>query len=178
LRNKLIFLSQSKTPNIFKSSDIVITQNNYETTANQIESTKFPFSFLRPFNEPVPNDWLCIEENFVLFLIMNLPILTNDFFATPEAQPDDHALHMIFIREGISKLQLINLFTDTVSGIHMASPFVEYIRIKAFRIEPLPVKPGDDLIGNFMIDGERIPYGPIQGELMPSLASAFSMDSC
>ncbi len=153
------------------------TQNNYETQSNEIPNAKFAFSHLRPFNEPVPNDWLCIEENFVLFLIMNLPILTNDFSATPDARPDDHALHMIFIRQGISKLQLISLFTDTVSGVHMHSPFVEYVRIRAFRIEPLPVRPGADVTGTFMIDGEKVPYGPIQGELMPSLGRAFTMDA-
>lgn len=159
-----------------KDASIKLTQNNYETQPNQIVNTKFPFKYLRPFNEPVPNDWLIIEENFVLFLIMNLPILTNDFSATPQAKTSDGCMHMIFIKSGISKLELIKLFSDTVSGVHMESLFVEYVPIRAFRLEPLPVTSGSAVTGNFMIDGEKVPYGPIQGEVMPSLGNVFKFN--
>ena len=159
-----------------KDSTIKITKNNYEAETNEITNTNFPFKYLRPFNEPVPNDWLVMEENFVLFLIMNLPLLTPDFTATTHATCDDGCMHMLFIKEGISKFEIIKLFSDTVSGDHLNSPYVEYVKIKAFRIEPLPTYPGCPVTGNFMIDGEKVPYGNIQGEIMPSLANTFAFN--
>lgn len=157
-----------------KDKSIKLIQNNYEADTNEISHSSFPFNYLRPFNEPVPNDWLIMEENYILFLIMNLPILTPDFTATTQAKSDDACMHMIFIKSGISKYEIIKLFSDTESGNHMDSPYVEYVKIKAFRLEPLPLEAGSPVTGNLMIDGEKIPYGNIQGEVMPSLANVYA----
>lgn len=176
-RGRISFLPTEEYTN-YKPKDptIKLTQNNYEAESNEIDNTSFRFQYLRPFNEPVPNDWLVMEENFVLFLIMNLPILTPDFTASTQATSEDACMHMIFIREGISKFEIIKLFTDTVTGNHLNSPYVEYVKIKAFRIEPLSMQPGVPATGNFMIDGEKVPYGNIQGEIMPALANTFAFN--
>lgn len=174
-RGRISFLPSKEYTNYRpKDPTIKLTQNNYETEANEITDTEFPFKYLRPFNEPVPNDWLVMEENLVMFLIMNLPILTPDFTASTQATNADACMHMVFVKEGISRLEIIKLFTDTVTGNHLSSPYVEYVKIKAFRVEPLPTGPDRQLTGNLMVDGERVPYGTIQGEIMPSLANTFA----
>lgn len=54
------------------------------------------------------------------------------------------------------------------SGTHLSCPRAEMIPVTAFRLEP--VTPG----GHMTVDGELVDYGPIQAELMPSLANILS----
>jgi sphingosine kinase len=138
---------------------------------------------------PLPgSDWITIEENFVFFLISYLPLIAPDFLSAPQSKFNDECMHLTFIREGISKTQLLKLFTDTENGEHIKSPFVEYARIKAFRLEPLvscsssssssgirSPSPDD---GVMMIDGERVPYGKLQAEIMPGLANVLANQKC
>lgn len=107
---------------------------------------------------------------------MNLPILTYDFTAAPEALSNDGCMHMMFMKAGVTRFEILKLFSDTVSGSHLNSPLVEYVKIKAFRLEPLPLEINGKLDGNFMIDGEKIPYGNIQGEIRPSLGNVFAFN--
>lgn len=123
---------------------------------------------MRPLDQPVPDDWIIIEENFVLFLVMYMPLLAKDFMAWPDAKLDEGEMLLIFVKEGISRFQLLQLLFKAENGGHLDHPLVEYVRIKAFRLEPLVPE------GNIMIDGEHVPYGPIQGEIMPSFANCIA----
>jgi sphingosine kinase len=95
----------------------------------------------------------------------------------PDGSFSDGVMHLTLIKEGISKAQLAKLFTETETGGHLKSEFVEYIRIKAFRLEPLdePVNGGRREEKAMMVDGERVPYGPIQGEIIPGLANVLAL---
>ena len=46
-------------------------------------------------------------------------------------------MHLLFIKEGVTKAQLLNLMTMFETGQHLNSPHIEYVKIKAFRLEPL-----------------------------------------
>lgn len=138
------------------------------STSPSFDTCKTKLKYLKPFNEVLPQDWFTIEENFIFVLIVNLPLIAKDFNASPNSKFDDGQLLLIFIREGISKLELLKLFDDTETGVYLNNPKVEYIPVKAFRIEPLTSQ------GCFMVDGERVPYGPIQGEVLPSLANVIA----
>ena len=154
-----------------KDSSIKITQNSERD--GQVLSKGF--KYLTPIDKPVPGDWLTIEEEFVLFLIMNMPVLTTDFTAIPSATLNDGFMHLLYIKKGISKLELLKLFSDTESGNHVSSPYVEHVKIKAFRLEPLPMESSSNQSGHFMIDGEPIPSGVIQGEIRPSMANVLAV---
>ena len=154
-----------------KDSSIKITQNSNQES----EVLSKGFKYLTPIDKPVPGDWLTIEEEFVLFLIMNMPVLTTDFTAIPSATLNDGYMHLLYIKKGISKLELLKLFSDTESGNHVSSPFVEHVKIKAFRLEPLSVDSYANEPGHFMIDGELIPSGVIQGEIRPSMANVLAV---
>lgn len=130
------------------------------------------YKYLKPLNEPVPNDWLTIEDEFVLFLVVNLPLMGIDFFVSPETKFDDGSMMMTFVRKGIPRLQVLKLLNDAGNGTYLQNPYLEFVKIKAFRLEPLP----DDNFGNgtYMIDGEKVHYGAIQGEVLPGLARVIS----
>ena len=138
------------------------------------------FDFRKPLNEPLPAEWITIEENFVFFLIVNLPLLTSDFITVSNSTFNDGVMHLIFIREGISKMQLLQLMSSTENGDVLDHPSVEYVRIKGFRLEPLGLAnhPNceSDNDGVIMIDGERVPYGTIQGEILPSIANVLAFN--
>jgi sphingosine kinase len=124
--------------------------------------------YLMPFDKPVPDDWLTIEENFILLLVAQMPLIATDFMCWPDCELNNGELLLIYIKEGCSKVNLLKILTSTENGEYLQNPYVEYVRIKAFRLEPL------DTNGNIMVDGEKVPYGPIQGEVLPSIANCVS----
>ena len=141
----------------------------HSNTSNESREPNEQFQYLNPMNKPVPNDWLTIEENFILFLIVNVPLIAPDFLASPDSKFDDGHMYLMFIKEGAKKTELLQMFAETETGKHLDSPLVEYVKIKAFRLEPLPYKQQSD--GILMVDGEKVTYGNIQGEIMPSCAN-------
>lgn len=150
-----------------KDSSINIIKN--DSTTKIMENCKY----LPRMDDPVPNDWLTMEENFILFLIVNLPLISPDFLVTPHADFNDGNMHLIFIKEGIKKTQLLKFLTHPGDKDHLDNPLVEYVKIKAFRLEPIGLLKGRDYVNNgvLMVDGEQVPYGNIQGEIMPGFAN-------
>jgi sphingosine kinase len=146
------------------SIQIKSNKNNYENNSKQ----KFVdgFTHLTAFEKPVPNDLLTIDDEFVSFLLVNLPLVGQDYIASPESKLDDGLLYLTFIRKGISKLDLIKVISDSGSGNFLKNSHLEWVCVKAFRLEPL------DDHGTIMVDGEKISYGKIQGEILPSFGRA------
>ena len=159
-----------------KDPTIKLMRSNGNATINRDSR----FEHLVPFDQQLPNDWITIEENFVLFLIINLPLIAPDFIAVPDSKFDDESMHLIFIKEGISKLEMIKLFQDAEKGTHLSSPFVEHVKIKAFRLEPIGLKLNTEQYekekGQLMVDGEEVEYGPIQGEIKPKIANVLTFN--
>ena len=69
-------------------------------------------------------------------------------------------------------LKLLSKTGDQVH--HLDNPLVEYVKIKAFRLEPLQLVNEQTNTGVLMVDGEQVPYGNIQGEIQPGMANAFA----
>lgn len=178
-RGRLSFLPAEESKNYTpKNPSILITKNNQELLPREETPNKYNFKHLNPIDKPVPNDWLTIEDNFVMLLVVYLPLISPDFLATNESTFNDGNMHIVFIKEGISKAQMLQLFTDTENGNYLQSEHVEYVKVKAFRLEPLKQQktnpngqsPSSD-DGAIMVDGERVPYGVIQAEIIPSLGN-------
>ena len=123
----------------------------------------------------MPNDWITIEENFVLLLVVYLPLIAPDFIATPHSKFNDGCMHLLFIKEGVTKAQLLNLMTMFETGQHLNSPHIEYVKVKAFRLEPLSNEnAAQQREGVMMIDGERVPCAKVQAEIIPGLANVLN----
>ena len=150
---------------------------NEESTSQTMPATPLghQFNHLSQLDEPVPKGWLTLEENFILLLISNLPLIASDFISAPHATFNDGDLHIIYIKEGTSKLNLTKFLLSTSTDEYLDFPFVEHIRVKAFRLEPLGSSnnPG----GILMVDGEQVPYGAMQGEIRPSAGSILAWNS-
>ncbi|XP_051921876.1 sphingosine kinase 2 [Hippocampus zosterae] len=129
---------------------------------------------LPPLDQPLPTrDWVTIEGDFVLVLALYQSHLGADLHAAPQAKFDDGLIHLTFVRAGISRATLLRLFFAMERGTHhsVSSPYVSHISCRAFRLQPLSSR------GTLTVDGELVPYGPLQAQVHPSMARLIVGDS-
>ncbi|XP_037641029.1 sphingosine kinase 2 [Sebastes umbrosus] len=129
---------------------------------------------LPPLDQPLPTrDWVTIEGDFVLVLALYQSHLGADLHAAPQARFDDGLIHLTFVRAGISRATLLRLFFAMERGNHhsVSSPYVSHITCRAFRLQPLSTR------GTLTVDGELVPYGPLQAQVHPSMARLIVGDS-
>ncbi|XP_053118012.1 sphingosine kinase 2 isoform X3 [Hemicordylus capensis] len=125
-----------------------------------------PDDFLAPLDQPVPKSWVTVEDDFVLVLAIYQTHLGADLFTAPFACFNDGLIHLCYVKAGISRAALIRLFLAMEKGTHFEQecPHLTLLPVRAFRIEPLTRK------GILTIDGERVEYGPIQGQVHHGVA--------
>ncbi|KAK5862207.1 hypothetical protein PBY51_017628 [Eleginops maclovinus] len=131
-------------------------------------------NLLPPLDQPLPTrDWVTIEGDFVLVLALYQSHLGADLHAAPQARFDDGLIHLTFVRAGISRATLLRLFFAMERGTHhsVSSPYVSHITCKAFRLQPLSTR------GTLTVDGELVPYGPLQAQVHPAMARLIVGDS-
>lgn len=129
---------------------------------------------LPPLDQPLPTrDWVTIEGDFVLVLAIYQSHLGADLLAAPHAQFDDGLIHLTFVRAGISRATLLRLFLAMERGTHLSlsSPYVSHVSARAFRLQPLSPR------GTLTVDGELVPYGPLQAQVQISLHFTTSLIS-
>lgn len=129
---------------------------------------------LPPLDQPLPTrDWVTIEGDFVLVLALYQTHLGADLHAAPQAKFDDGLIHLTFVRAGISRATLLRLFFAMERGTHhsVSSPYVSHVSCRAFRLQPLSAR------GTLTVDGELVPYGPLQAQVHPSMARLIVGDS-
>ncbi|XP_038567221.1 sphingosine kinase 2 [Micropterus salmoides] len=129
---------------------------------------------LPPLDQPLPTrDWVTIEGDFVLVLALYQTHLGADLHAAPQARFDDGLIHLTFVRAGISRATLLRLFFAMERGTHhsVSSPYVSHVTCRAFRLQPLSTR------GTLTVDGELVPYGPLQAQVHPSMARLIVGDS-
>ena len=67
------------------------------------------------FSEPVPDDWVTIDDRFFLVYATNISMLDPISVFVPEAQLDDGILHLVLVRKTMSRLEMIQWFLQTDS---------------------------------------------------------------
>lgn len=158
----------------FKDSRIKLIKNNdnYSESENKTrlynQELDFEHKHLKPIDQPVPNEWLTVEEDVILFLVVNLPAMGMDFLISPISTFDDGFMLLSFVRKGITKPELLKFLLQCSQGTILQNPSIEYVKAKAFRLEPLTSN-----MGTIMVDGEAVLNGPIQGEVVPKLGQVF-----
>ncbi|CAG0916316.1 unnamed protein product [Notodromas monacha] len=103
------------------------------------------------------------DEMVVVYAVIQSHI-NSDGMLAPKATLSDGNIWLMFIQAGIPKAQLLKVLVSLSDGSYLKCPHVTQIPVKAFRIEPSTSS------GYMTVDGERIPVGPIQAEVMPSAA--------
>ncbi|XP_069630126.1 LOW QUALITY PROTEIN: sphingosine kinase 2 [Haliaeetus albicilla] len=125
---------------------------------------------LVPLGQPVPPSWVTLEGDFVLVLAIYQSHLGAELVAAPRARPDDGLIHLCYVRAGVSRGALLRALLAMTRGgggggtDDAAGPPLSRVPARAFRLEPLTPR------GVLTVDGERVEYGPLQGQIHRGLA--------
>lgn len=109
--------------------------------------------------------WIFEQDEFVAISLINLPFIDGSAQLAPEASTNDGRLHLMIIRKEVQKSDLLKLMSKIEEGKHESITGVEMIPVTSFRLIP------QDLDSGYLTtDGESIPIGPIQAQILPSIA--------
>ncbi|XP_053144355.1 sphingosine kinase 1 [Hemicordylus capensis] len=128
-------------------------------------------SLLVPFDQPVPKHWIVApEEEFISIVGIHQSHLGADLLLAPTAKLYDDAIHLFCVSAGVSRMAMIRFFMAMEKGTHLAlnNPYLRYVPVKAFRLEPLEPK------GFMTVDGEVLTCEPVQGQIHRQLAHIIS----
>ncbi|XP_038981684.1 sphingosine kinase 1 isoform X2 [Phoenix dactylifera] len=116
-------------------------------------------------------EWRSIDGPFVSVWINNVPWAGEDVMPAPEAKFSDGCLDAVVLRD-CPKSALLSLMLKMSDGSYVKSPYVSYLKVKAFRLEPgqrvgRPSKGGIvDSDGEVIARGDRVNNGNQQENLM------------
>ncbi|XP_062976405.1 sphingosine kinase 1 [Elgaria multicarinata webbii] len=128
-------------------------------------------SLLVPFEQPVPKHWtVAPEEEFVSIIGIHQSHLGADLVLAPTAKLYDDAIHLFYVSAGVSRMAMVRFFLAMDKGNHLSlnSPYLHYVPVEAFRLEPLEPK------GFMTVDGEVLACEPVQGQIHRRLAHVIS----
>ncbi|XP_043808067.1 sphingosine kinase 1 isoform X2 [Manihot esculenta] len=139
---------------------------NGETTGKQsisISSQEQPVKidqhgYQGPDVDLINLEWRTISGPFVSIWLHNVPWGGEDVMAAPDAKFSDGYLDLILIGE-CPKLSLLTLLSELKTGGHVKSPYVIYLKVKAFVLEPGPRADEPMKEGIIDVDGEVLARG-------------------
>ncbi|XP_022142216.1 sphingosine kinase 1 isoform X2 [Momordica charantia] len=103
-------------------------------------------------------NWRKIDGPFISVWLHNVPWGAENTLAAPDAKMSDGFLDLILVRD-CPKLSLLSLMSDLSNGKHVKSPFVTYIKVKAFILKPGVQVEQPDREGIIDADGEVLARG-------------------
>lgn len=112
--------------------------------------------------------WTFEEDEYIIITLLNVPYIDSDGWIAPGSRIDDGLLHLLIVRKEVPKSALLKFLTDVEEGKHVNLPGVELIPVEAFRLIPL-----DTESGYMTTDGESIPVGPVQAQVMKSMVNLY-----
>ena len=135
-----------------------------------ISNEQIPELEIPPMETDVPENWVKIEGKFILLLAVYLPYIAGDMLAAPDSRTNDRVIYLQYIKAGAPKSALLKILMDFETGNHVNSPYVQIVKVYGFRLVP-----DTSSRGNIMVDGEKVPVGPIQGCLSPTQSNVLSI---
>ncbi|KAJ7560569.1 hypothetical protein O6H91_04G135600 [Diphasiastrum complanatum] len=111
-----------------------------------------------PLGASLMKDWRVMSGEFILVLLQNIPWATEDFLAAPSAKFSDGYLDLVVLRN-CPKWALLKLVLQMQKGTHIKSKYVQYLKVKAFRMTPGARTKGSVQGGYIDVDGEVIARG-------------------
>lgn len=189
-KNGEVFEEESKLPDGKEIKFTLSTEEEMDTSAPQdklkesnsinsfqevLKLSKVPGqdvpSILPPLDQPVPNNWITIEGDFVTVCGTYQTHLGSDVIMAPDARFSDGIIHLCIVKAGIQKKELIQLMGMLEKGTHIdhPSPNIELIKVLAFRLEPQGKE------GIIMVDGEKVDSDSLQAQVLPGLANLMAI---
>lgn len=103
---------------------------------NQEDTLKVQEHGYQGFNTSIQElEWRIVDGPFVSVWLHNVPWASEATMAAPNAQFSDGYLDLIMIKD-CPKSSLLMLLTKMSDGSHVNSPYVMYLKVKAFILEP------------------------------------------
>lgn len=131
------------------------SSSSEQSTSNDPASCRLP-----SLSEPVPSNWKVIEGKFICIAVLQDSHLSRDVIAWPNRAFSEGVMCIQYVLHSATRSELFNVMTDMEHGTHMGKDTTKSVFAKAFRIEPME----DD--GIITVDGEKVEFGPIQGQMM------------
>jgi len=101
--------------------------------------------------------WRKIVDDFTIFWGCNTEWTAWDTRPAPGARLCDGVWHLVLLRgAAVSRNSLVRTLLGLNAGNHIHVPDVEVLRCRAFRLVPTSAS------GHLVLDGEAIPFGPVQ----------------
>ena len=158
-------------------NDVGVSSDPVESASDPVESDGLrtpdgaaAWTDLPPLSSAVPSDWVTIEDDFVLVIAVYLSHIAQNVIAAASSCLNDGVIHLAMVRAPISRIRLVKLYIAMQDGTASDDPRYEIIHVSAFRLEPLGPQQGA-----LAVDGEAVDYGPIQGQVLPSMARVMSL---
>ncbi|PUZ72488.1 hypothetical protein GQ55_2G398100 [Panicum hallii var. hallii] len=111
-----------------------------------------------PSIEEADLEWRSLSGPFVSVWLGNVPFASEDAMAAPKAEFSDGYLDAAIIRD-CPRWDVLGLMFQMKDGAYVNSPYVEYFKVKAIRIEPGLRVGGSGKGGIIDSDGEVIARG-------------------
>ncbi|KAJ3363542.1 hypothetical protein HDU91_002942 [Kappamyces sp. JEL0680] len=139
--------------------------------------------YTHPFAENFTNWPVQIESSFQYFVATNMPWLATDYQVCPHTKLNNGIMDVLFL-EKTNRSTVLASFLDAERGISMTLPNMKHHRVKALVLEPGSFQVNangnnkssqvdllEESLDHLILDvsGERVPYGRIQVEVLPSL---------
>ncbi|KAL9321269.1 hypothetical protein ACSQ67_013108 [Phaseolus vulgaris] len=103
-------------------------------------------------------NWRVINGPFISVWLHNVPWGAEDTLAAPDAKFSDGYLDLI-ITKNCPTLPLLSMMSDLSTGEHVKSPYVTYLKVKAFSLQPGPRIKDKEKEGIIDADGEVLARG-------------------
>ena len=114
--------------------------------------------------DPVPSNWVVMDNDFLNVNCTTVPLMAHDVFATKQACVGCGTMYLVYTEAGgTRRMDLFKMMDKIAKGNHTEMNMVHVVETKAFRIEPV------DGPGMMTLDGEEIPYGPLQAQIHPQM---------
>ncbi|XP_054287468.1 sphingosine kinase 2-like isoform X2 [Macrosteles quadrilineatus] len=127
-----------------------------------------PASNIPALSQPVPQEWTVHQGDFVMVHAVYKSHIAADCVMAPDSKLSDNVIWLSIIKAGISRTHLLQYLLGLSSGSHVNVAQTEMVPVRAFRLEPQ--SPGSYVT----VDGERIPDGPFQVEMVPVCANVLA----
>ena len=127
-------------------------------------------SLLAPLSEPVPENWITIDDEFISVVAVFISHLGPDLIVDTSIKLNDGAIYLLMVHRNVNRSQLLKMMLALADGTAEYTDGIEMVKVRAFRIEPLSEK------GTIAVDGEVVDYGAIQGQVLPGMANVMGID--
>ena len=112
------------------------------------------------------------STRFVGVWACNVPYMSQTDYVAPQAEFDNGVLDMLVLAD-TTRWQALDMFLSIEEGTHLGKKGLQLLKVKAFRIEPAPRTPSSP--GILDIDGELVPFGPIEAKPHPAALRVLSL---